>query len=148
MVQNETDGCGVTVTGDGRNIPVAVMVEDIVGCKWSLGILRLLADRCNRPSALLRASPGLSTKVMNERLQKMMRFGIVTRIVIGEKPPVEVDYVLTHFGQCFMGIVKEVQRLQEAVDNGELLTNDADIDNSKQHVDKCDTGVASQHYTK
>ena len=85
---------------------------------------------------------------MNERLQKMIRFGIVTRTVIGEKPPVEVDYVLTHFGQCFMGIVKEVQLLQEAVDNGELSTNDTDIDDSKQHVEKCDTGDASQHYTK
>lgn len=116
------------MTGDGGKIPVAVMVEDIVGCKWSLGILRLLAEECNRPSALLRAIPGLSTKVMNERLQKMIRFGIVTRTVIGEKPPVEVDYVLTHFGQCFMGIIKEIQHLQEAVDRGMLITDDSGLD--------------------
>ena len=61
----------------------------------------------------------------------MIRFGIVTRTVIGEKPPVEVDYELTHFGQSFMGIIKEVQYLQEAVDSGALLAEDASLDDSK-----------------
>ena len=100
--------------------PVAAMVESIVGCKWSVGLLRLLADGCNRPSALLRASSGLSAKVMNERLRKMLRFGIVRRTVIGDKPPVEVEYDLTPFGRRFMGIIEEVRRLQEAVDGGAI----------------------------
>ncbi len=94
------------------------MVESIVGCKWSIGLLQLLAGGCSRPSALLRASVGLSTKVMNERLQKMLRFGIVRRTVLGEKPPVEVEYVLTPFGRRFIGIIEEVRRLQESVDSG------------------------------
>lgn len=103
---------------DAKAIPVASMVESIVGCKWSVGLLRLLADGCNRPSALLRASTGLSAKVMNERLRKMLRFGVVRRTVFGDKPPVEVEYVLTPFGRRFMGIIEEVRRLQEAVDCG------------------------------
>jgi DNA-binding HxlR family transcriptional regulator len=121
MVQNNEHDCDVTVAGEDHLIPVAAMVEDIVGCKWSLGIVRLLADGVNRPSALLRACPGMSAKVMNERLQKMVRFGIVTRKVFGEKPPVEVDYVLTPFGQRFMRIIEEVRRLQEAVDSGAAI---------------------------
>ena len=52
----------------------------------SVHLLRLIADGCSRPSALLRASTGLSTKVMNERLRKMTRFGIVQRSVFGEEP--------------------------------------------------------------
>ncbi|MDY0039507.1 MAG: helix-turn-helix domain-containing protein [Desulforhabdus sp.] len=108
---------------DNAFVPVSVMVEDIVGCKWSLGILQLLADQCNRPSALLRASPGLSAKVMNERLQKMIRFGIVIRTVFGKKPPVEVEYVLTQFGRRFMSIIDEVRRLQQAVDSGTITTD-------------------------
>jgi len=138
MIRIDVDKCKVSVTKDGAKTPVAVMVEDIVGCKWSLGILRLLVEECNRPSAMLRAIPGLSTKVMNERLQKMIRFGIVTRTVIGEKPPVEVDYVLTLFGQRFMSIIKEVQRLQEAIDSGDILASDADLDGSEHHAD-CST---------
>ena len=98
--------------------PVAAMVESIVGCKWSVRILQLCAEDHRRPSALLRACPGLSTKVMNERLRKMNRFGIVLRTVFGEKPPVEVEYSLTPFGLRFMGILDEVRRLQEAVDHG------------------------------
>jgi DNA-binding HxlR family transcriptional regulator len=106
---------------DGRSIPVALMVESIVGCKWSVGLLRLLADGCGRPGAILRASAGLSAKVMNERLRKMLRFGIVSRTVFGDRPPVEVEYVLTPFGRRFMGIIEEVRRLQEAVDRGAIL---------------------------
>lgn len=48
----------------------------------------------------------------------MIRFGIAQRTVFGEKPPVEVQYVLTPLGHRFMGILEEVRRLQEAVDNG------------------------------
>ncbi|MCI0483388.1 MAG: helix-turn-helix transcriptional regulator [candidate division NC10 bacterium] len=103
-----------------QNISVASMVESIIGCKWSVRLLRLLADRVSRPSALLRACPGLSAKVMNERLKKMIRFGIVRRTVFGEKPPIEVEYVLTPFGRRFMGILDEVHRLQEAIDNGAI----------------------------
>lgn len=109
-----------SVTLDATTIPVASMVESIVGCKWSVSLLRLLADGCSRPSALLRASTGLSAKVMNERLRKMLRFGIVSRTVIGDKPPIEVEYVLTPFGQRFMGIIEEVRRLQTAVDTGTI----------------------------
>jgi DNA-binding HxlR family transcriptional regulator len=62
--------------------------------------------------------PGLSPKVMNERLRKMLRFGIMERHVFGEKPPIEVEYRLTRFGTRFMKILDEVRRLQGAVDAG------------------------------
>jgi DNA-binding HxlR family transcriptional regulator len=109
---------------DGGRIPVASMVESIVGCKWSVRLLRLIADGHHRPSALLRSCPGLSAKVMNERLRKMLRFGIVERAVFGEKPPVEVEYSLTLFGRRFMGILDEVRRLQEAMDAGGVGIDD------------------------
>jgi DNA-binding HxlR family transcriptional regulator len=121
MVHDDSSDSAGSASTDDRPIPVAAMVESIIGCKWSLGILGLLAAGCHRPSALLRASPGLSAKVMNERLQKMMRFGIVNRRVFGVKPPVEVEYLLTPLGERFMRIVEEVRRLQEAVDRGTLL---------------------------
>jgi DNA-binding HxlR family transcriptional regulator len=105
-------------TADGNSIPVASMVESIIGCKWSVRLLQLCAEGYSRPSALLRACPGLSAKVMNERLRKMIRFGILQRTVCGEKPPVEVKYHLTPFGLRFMGLIDEVRRLQEAVDQG------------------------------
>ncbi|NOT43646.1 MAG: HxlR family transcriptional regulator [Acidobacteria bacterium] len=91
---------------------VASMVEAVVGCKWSIGLLGLVAQGCHRPSALLRAFPGLSAKVMNERFRKLTAFGVLERRVRGEKPPVEVEYHLTAFGQRFLGILAEVRRLE------------------------------------
>jgi DNA-binding HxlR family transcriptional regulator len=101
-------------------VAVASMVESIVGCKWSVRLLCLAADGCSRPSALLRACPGLSAKVMNERWHKMVRFGIVQRRVFGQKPPLEVEYLLTPFGRRFIELLDGVRRLQEAVDNGSI----------------------------
>jgi DNA-binding HxlR family transcriptional regulator len=94
------------------------MVESIVGCKWSVQLLQLCVDGHLRPSAFLRACPGLSAKVMNERWRKMLRFGIVARSVIGTKPPLEVEYRLTPFGKRFVRILDEVRHLQAAVDRG------------------------------
>ena len=118
MDQNDSPVPAQRESMDRSPVPVTSMVESIVGCKWSVRILQLCAEDHRRPSALLRACPGLSTKVMNERLRKMTRFGIMQRTVFGEKPPVEVEYRLTPFGRRFMGILEEVRRLQEAVDHG------------------------------
>jgi DNA-binding HxlR family transcriptional regulator len=98
------------------SISAASIVESIVGCKWSVRLLGLCAEGHRRPSALLRACPGLSAKVMNERLRKMTRFGIVQRTVFGEKPPVAVEYKLTPIGLRFMRILDDVRRLQKEMD--------------------------------
>jgi DNA-binding HxlR family transcriptional regulator len=57
---------------------------------------------------------------MNERLRKMIRFGILRRTVLGDKPPVEVEYRLTTFGLRFMKVIDEVRLLQEALDQGDV----------------------------
>ncbi len=121
MVRNETPSTNTPRESErGSSIPVASMVESIVGCKWSVRLLQLCADGRSRPTAFLRGCPGLSAKVMNERLRKMVRLGIVRRSVFGEKPPVEVEYLLTPFGRHFLRILDEVRRLQQALDNGAI----------------------------
>jgi DNA-binding HxlR family transcriptional regulator len=120
MVQDDPSMGVESELQDGKKIPVASMVESIVGCKWSVRLLQLCAEGHNRPGMVLRACPGLSAKVMNERWRKMIRFGIMRRTVLGQKPPVEVEYQLTPFGRQFLKILDEVRRLQEAVDDGGL----------------------------
>lgn len=107
---------------NGKATSVAAMVEEIVGCKWSVQLLWYILDGRHRPSELLRELPRLSPKVMHQRLRKMVGFGILQRSVRGEKPPVEVEYLLTPFGHRFMRILDEVRRLQDAVDAGAELT--------------------------
>jgi DNA-binding HxlR family transcriptional regulator len=120
MVQKNVSVSAPRESKLGTAIPVASMVESIVGCKWSVRLLQLCAEGHGRPSEFLGGCSGLSAKVMNERLRKMTRFGIVQRNVFGEKPPVKVEYRLTPFGLRFMGILEEVRGLQKAVDAGAI----------------------------
>jgi DNA-binding HxlR family transcriptional regulator len=90
---------------------VANMVEDIVGCKWSLAVLGRIRSGVVRPGAMEHALPGLSKKVLNERLRKLVRFGIVERHAYAELPP-RVEYRLTAFGEKFSTLLDGVERLQ------------------------------------
>jgi DNA-binding HxlR family transcriptional regulator len=90
----------------------ARMVEDIIGCKWSLTVLGLVADGVHRPGAMQRRVPGLTAKVLNERLRKLLRFGIIEREVFAEVPP-RVEYRLTPFGRRFDGVLREIELLDQ-----------------------------------
>ncbi len=125
----------------GADPSVAAMVEGIVGCKWSVSLLEVLARGPTRPSALLRACPGLSQKVMHQRLRKLTRFGILARKVFGEKPPVEVEYSLTPFGRRFLRILEEVRRVQEEWDAGALPAPDGPFDQERKNSRKATRGM-------
>jgi DNA-binding HxlR family transcriptional regulator len=101
-----------------ERVKVAAMVEDIVGCKWSLRLLALLREQPQRPSAMRRACRGLSAKVLHQRLAKFLRFGLVRRHVHGDKPPVEVDYALTDLGGRFVVLLDSIAILQRDLDGG------------------------------
>lgn len=92
------------------------MVESIVGCKWSMDVLAAVRGGVHRPGALERACRGISTKVLNERLRKLMRFGIVERKVFPVTPP-RVEYHFTAFGTKFLSVVDAVEVLQAEVDH-------------------------------
>jgi len=87
------------------------MVETIVGCKWSLTVYQLLVSGINRPGEMVRSVEGLTTKVLNECLRKNMEFGIIERIAYNEVPP-RVEYVVTSFGEKFISILDELEKLQ------------------------------------
>jgi DNA-binding HxlR family transcriptional regulator len=91
------------------------MVEDIVGCKWSLAVLGRVREGVRRPGALEHSLPGLSTKVLNERLRKLQRYGIVARTAYAEVPP-RVEYTLTPFGERFAQVLDGVDALQREID--------------------------------
>jgi DNA-binding HxlR family transcriptional regulator len=91
-------------------VGAARMVEDIIGCKWSLTVLGLVASGVSRPGAMQRRVAGLTAKVLNERLRKLLRFGIIERHVFAEVPP-RVEYTLTEFGRRFDGVLREIAAL-------------------------------------
>jgi DNA-binding HxlR family transcriptional regulator len=101
-----------------RRPPVARMVEDIVGCKWSLEVIGAVRKGVVRPGALQRSIQGISTKVLHERLAKMLRYGILHKATYPELPP-RVEYRLTGFGERFVALLDEIDRLQADVSGEE-----------------------------
>lgn len=80
------------------------MVEDVVGCKWSLSVLACVRSGITRPGEMERAIAGIRTKVLNERLRKLVNFGVLTKHSYPEVPP-HVEYRMTDFGDRFAQIL-------------------------------------------
>lgn len=91
------------------------MVENVVGCKWSLSILQMVRRGVCRPGAMERNAKGLSAKVLNERLRKLVNYGILQRIAFPEIPP-RVEYKLTSFGEKFVSILRAIEELDKEVE--------------------------------
>lgn len=91
------------------------MVEDVVGCKWSLAVLGAVRGGVRRPGAMEHAIEGLSKKVLNERLRKLVRFGVLEKRIYPEVPP-RVEYRLTRFGERFATLMDGVDALQRELD--------------------------------
>lgn len=113
-------GMATTLSGEPKPAAptVARMVEDIVGCKWSLAVLGRIRAGVTRPGAIRRSLTGLSTKVMNERLAKMVRFGLLARRSYDERRP-RVEYVLTPLGEELTVILDQIESLQARLEAGD-----------------------------
>ena len=68
--------------------------------RWKLVIIfQLFVQPTLRFSALERAIPKVSQKMLTQQLRELERAGIVRRTVYAEVPP-RVEYALTAFGQA------------------------------------------------
>src|SRR5258707_6771490 len=94
-----------------------MLLEDVIGCRWTISVLRAVASGVRRPGALERHIEGISTKVLNDRLRHFTRAGIFERVQFPEIPP-RVEYGLSQFGKKFLKLLREVEKLQ-----GELNGN-------------------------
>lgn len=91
------------------------MVEEIIGCKWSLSVMSCVRKGIVRPGAMERSIAGVSTKVLNQRLRRFIAFGILEKRVHRESPP-RVEYELTDFGEQFVRVIDVVDELQQYID--------------------------------
>jgi DNA-binding HxlR family transcriptional regulator len=90
---------------------VAMLLEEVIGCRWTISVLAAVANGIRRPGALERHIEGISAKVLSDRLRHFTRAGIFERAQFPEIPP-RVEYQLTDFGRKFMRLLKEVDKLQ------------------------------------
>jgi DNA-binding HxlR family transcriptional regulator len=85
------------------------LFEEVLGCKWTLAVLGRLQSGIVRPGALERAIPGITTKVLHQRLRKLERFALVQRRLVADRP-LHVEYALTPKGRQLVRLVDAVQR--------------------------------------
>jgi DNA-binding HxlR family transcriptional regulator len=85
---------------------------EILGRRWTGAIVRALLTGQSRFSQLTGSIPGLSDRLLSERLQELEAEGIVDRVVIPDKP-VRVEYHLTSKGQDLAGAVVAVTEWAE-----------------------------------
>lgn len=86
--------------------------EDVIGCKWSSAVVAAVAQGVKRPGELERFIPGISTKVLTERLRKLGAFGLLTRTEY-DGLPARVEYELTVAGHRLAGILVQVKAMNE-----------------------------------
>lgn len=87
-------------------------LEDVVGCKWSAGVLAAIGRGVQRPGQLERFIPGISTKVLNERLRKLLDYRLIDRTEIPGKVS-RTEYTLTETGKKLCSIIESIRDLDE-----------------------------------
>jgi DNA-binding HxlR family transcriptional regulator len=78
---------------------------DIVCGKWTLLLVRDLAEGCSRFCELERSLAGISPRTLSLRLRALEEEGIVERQTFAEVPP-RVEYSLTPKGQALIPIIE------------------------------------------
>ncbi|WP_411833955.1 winged helix-turn-helix transcriptional regulator [Pseudoxanthomonas mexicana] len=100
-----------TVTPAGARASITGLLEDVLGCKWSWSVLRAIHAGVSRPGQLERAIPGISTKVLNERLRKLVAHGVLEKTEFDVVPP-HVEYRFTDLGAKFLAVLRQIEALE------------------------------------
>jgi DNA-binding HxlR family transcriptional regulator len=80
----------------------------VLGKRWTGMIIRALLSGSCRFNAIASYVPGLSDRLLSERLKELEAEGIIERHVYPETP-VRIEYVLTPKGHALRPIVEAVQ---------------------------------------
>ena len=91
-----------------QGCPVCRTAEIISG-KWTLQIIRDLADSSLRFCELERSLEGISPRTLSLRLRALEAEGIVERQTFPEVPP-RVEYALTEKGEALVPLVEDMRR--------------------------------------
>jgi DNA-binding HxlR family transcriptional regulator len=96
----------------------------LIARRWNPLIVSALLDEVARFTDIRNAIPGLSDRLLSERLKALEADGIVTRRVIADTP-VRIEYGLTEQGRDLAGVVQELRAWAErwAASDASLTAN-------------------------
>lgn len=81
---------------------------DIVCGKWTLLVIRDLAEGCSRFCEIERSLEGISPRTLSLRLRALEEVGIVVRHTFPEVPP-RVEYALTEKGRALVPLIEDMR---------------------------------------
>lgn len=84
----------------------------LLGKRWTGLIVRMLQSECCKFGHLLHRIPGISARMLAERLKELEQEGIIRRLVIPDIP-VKIDYRLTEKGQSLARALDPLQEWSE-----------------------------------
>jgi DNA-binding HxlR family transcriptional regulator len=87
--------------------PVCRTAEIVCG-KWTLLIVRDLAEGSNRFCELERSLEGISPRTLSLRLRALEEEGVVARHTYPEVPP-RVEYALTEKGEALVPLIEDMR---------------------------------------
>ena len=99
---------------------------DIVCGKWTLLVIRDLADGRSRFCELERSLAGISPRTLSLRLRALEEEGIVRRTTYAEVPP-RVEYALTAKGEALLPIIESMRDYGEMWLGAECATEPAAV---------------------
>ena len=105
----------VVGTAELQSCPRLAGAFELFGKRWNAVIIDVLLQRPARFGELGRAVPGLSQRVLSERLRELSDAGLVERHV-DTGPPVTVTYSLTARG---LSLAPAMQAMREWAADGE-----------------------------
>ena len=105
--------------------PVCRTAEVVCG-KWTLLIIRDLADGRSRFCELERSLQGISPRTLSLRLRALEEEGIVERHTYPEVPP-RVEYALTEKGEALLPIIESMRDYGEMWLGAECATEPAAV---------------------
>jgi DNA-binding HxlR family transcriptional regulator len=81
--------------------------SELIGRRWTGAIIFVLLKQTCRFATLREAIPGITDKMLSERLQELEQEGLVERTVVPETP-VRVEYSLTKKGKALAGAIDSI----------------------------------------
>jgi DNA-binding HxlR family transcriptional regulator len=81
--------------------------SELIGRRWTGAIIYVLLKARCRFATLRAAVPGITDRMLSERLQELEEEGVVTRTVVPETP-VRVEYALTKKGRELAAAIEAI----------------------------------------
>ena len=101
------DGSGA---GRARSLDYSAPFQravELIGRRWSGAVIRALMPGAVRFNQLLMGIPGISDRVLSERLRELEHAGVLERLV-DPGPPLRVHYRLTERGLALRPVLQAI----------------------------------------